>query len=117
MIIERTTGAHYEFFCGSISTRREVATFSAHMAITGEQIKARDLKGVEAHGPLPMTLAVKHITTKWSYFVPVVLDCSTPFTAKQVPDKATIVKEMEKFVNPPKDETKVVENDGNRRKR
>lgn len=117
LIIERRTGGLYEFFCGSISTRREVATISAYMSITKEQIVARELKDVEPHGPLPLTLTSKHITKKWSYFVPEVHDCSTPFTAKQIPAEEVIVKEMDKFVNPPKDETKVVKNDGNRRAR
>jgi hypothetical protein len=117
LVIERSTGALYELFCGSVSARREVDTISGYMAVTAEQIKARDLKGVEPHGPLPATLTSKYIQSRYNYFVPEVHDCSTPFTAQQVPEEAVIVKEMDKFVHPPKDDTKVVKNDGNRRAR
>jgi hypothetical protein len=48
--------------------------------------------------------------------VPVPQACSTPFTAGQVPDADAIRKEMERFINPPKDETTVVTNEGDKRR-
>jgi hypothetical protein len=118
LVIERSTGSLYEFFCGSISLRKEIPVLSAYMAITQEQIEARGLEKVEPHGPLPLTLGSKNVRKKsYSWFVPVPQKCSTPFTAAQVPNADVIRKEMERFVNPPKDETTVVPNGEERRPR
>lgn len=109
LVAERSTGCLYEFFCGSISLRKEIPTFSAYMAINAEQIEARGLEGVEPHGPLPLTIGSRNVRKKkYSWFVPVPQDCSTPFTADQVPSAEVIAKEMALFINPPKDETTVV---------
>jgi hypothetical protein len=113
LVVERSTGCLYEFFCGSISLRREIPTLSAYMPLSAEQIEARGLKDIEPHGPLPLTLGSRNIQKKrYSWFVPVPQKCSTPFTAKQVPKEDVIIKEMDRFINPPKDETEVVSNDG-----
>jgi hypothetical protein len=117
LVIERSTGAFYEFFCGSKSAQRIAPTIGGYMAITAKQIKDRGLVDVEPHGPLPLTLTSKYIQQRFNYFAPEVQDCSTPFTAQQIPKEAVIVAEMQKFVNPPKDETKVVKSDGDRRAR
>ncbi|MHC4702442.1 MAG: hypothetical protein ACYTFQ_17905 [Planctomycetota bacterium] len=113
LIVERSTGCLYEFFCGSISLRREIPTLSAYMALSAAQIEARGLQGVEPHGPLPLTLGSRNIKkARYSWFVPVPQKCSTPFTASQVPKEEVIRKEMDRFINPPKDETEVVSTDG-----
>jgi hypothetical protein len=71
LIIERSTGCLYEFFCGSKSLRREIPTLSAYMPLSAAQIEARGLKEVEPHGPLPLTMGSKHIkTARYSWFVP-----------------------------------------------
>lgn len=112
LIAERSTGQLYEFFCGTSSMRREIPAISAYMAASKDQIKARGLKDVKPHGPLPLTLKSKNVRRKtYSWFVPVPQDCSTPFTAQQLPSAEIIRKEMEKFVCPPEDETKVVQDD------
>lgn len=117
LVIERSTGALYEFFCGSKSAQRIAPTIGGYMAVTAKQIKDRGLTGVEPHGPLPLTLTRKYIQSRYNYFAPEVQDCSVPFTAQQIPKEAVIVAEMQKFVCPPKDETKVVKQDGERRAR
>jgi hypothetical protein len=118
LVIERGTGSLYEFFCGSISLRKEIPTLSAYMSLSAAQIEARGLKEVEPHGPLPLTLGSKNVRKKnYSWFVPVPQSCSTPFTAGQVPNADALRKEMERFVNPPKDETTVVPTDDKRRPR
>lgn len=117
LFAERSTAQLYEFFCGTSSSRREIPTISAYMAVTAAQIKARGLKDVEPHGPLPLTLKSKNVRRKtYSWFVPVPQACSTPFTAKQLPKPEAIRKEMEKFVVPPEDETTVVKDDGKKRR-
>lgn len=118
LVIERSTGGLYEFFCGSKSAAREVDNISSYMVLTEEQIKARGLKGVKPHGPLPMTLKSKMAENKkegWTWFVPVPTPCANPFTKDQVPDPETIRLEVEKFLNP--DEPKNVEKTENQRAR
>jgi hypothetical protein len=87
------------------------------MPLSAAQIEARGLKEVEPHGPLPLTLGSKHIkTARYSWFVPDPSKCSTPFTASQVPKAEVIRKEMDRFINPPKDETEVVSTGGSDRR-
>lgn len=103
LIVERSTAKCYEFFCGSASNRREIATLSDYMPITAEQIKARKLEGKKPHGPLALTLRSKRVENKkrgFSWFVPVPMPCNNPFTAKQIPSTDTIREEIEKFLKP-----------------
>ena len=103
LIVERSTAKCYELFCGSKSHRREIPTFSAYMAITAEQIKARGLKDVEPHSPLALTLKSEPKQDKqkrYSWFVMVPKPCSNPFTLKQIPSKDTIREETAKFLRP-----------------
>lgn len=49
---------------------------------------------------------------RWKWHGPVVLPCSTPM---DFPDMEIIVKQIEKFKNPPKNEVEVAEEDGRER--
>jgi hypothetical protein len=103
LVIERSTGKLYEFFCGTVSSQREIPAISDHMRLTAEQIKARGLKDVKPHGPLPLTLKSKRVEDKnkgYSWFVPVPKTCSNPFTAEQIPSPDVIKAEIEKFLAP-----------------
>lgn len=118
LIAERSTASLYEFFCGSVSLRRETDTIWAYSAKTKEQIEKFNLKGFVPGQPKPLTLKSKNVRKKtYSWFVPKVQDCSTPFTKNQVPSPEVIQKELERFLNPAREETTVAKNTEKRRAR
>jgi hypothetical protein len=104
LVAERSTGQLYEMFLGSESNQKETGVFVDALAITEEEIKAKNLKGKKPHGPLVLTLKSKHVISKknksWAWFVIVPTACSTPFTKDQIPDMDIIKEELEKFRNP-----------------
>jgi hypothetical protein len=103
LMYERTTGRFLEFFCGTKSSRPEaknIYPFLPHVE-DGEQV-----------GPFPMTLKVRYIEKKFSWHVPTVHKCSTPFT--NLPDPSKVAEEIERFVNPKESEVEVVEDDNRR---
>lgn len=119
LVAERSTAKLYEFFCGTKSSRREIGTISDYMRLTKEQIKARGLKDVEPHGPLPMTLKSKRVENKkkkWSWFVPVVSPCSNPFSVDQIPPAEQIKDEIEKFTTIGEDTPEVKTGEGKKRR-
>ncbi len=99
LIYERTTRRFLEWFCGTKSTRAEAKKIYPFLRATEADIAARSaLKGTQPHDALPFTMNIKLIDGKWSYHVPVVVPCSTPFT--QVPSIERIIFEMNRFMNP-----------------
>ena len=97
LVFERSTGKFYEFFCGSKSTRTEAKKIYPFMPISAADIKARNLVGVEPHGPLPMTLKARYVEKgSYSWHVPVVQKCSISF--KNEPSMDVLVKELTKFL-------------------
>lgn len=100
LIYERTTREFLEFYCGSKSAREILQEVYSFMPLSPAEAK---IVGQEPHGPIPMTLAANYVKKgRFSWHAPEVRPCSTPFA--NVPDMATITKEIIKFVN--------VKNDG-----
>lgn len=103
LIVERTTGEMFELFLGSASNRRVVGDVSDYLPLSPAQIKQRDLKDTEPHGPLPLTLKSKLVKNEkkgWSWFVMVPKPCSNAFTKDQIPSTDAIKEEIGKFLNP-----------------
>ena len=98
LVIERSTGRFMELFCGSKSTRPEAKKMYPFMPLTAADIQARGLTGEEPHGPLPMTLKSRLVEKAFSWHVPVVVKCSTPFA--KLPSNDKILAEILKFINP-----------------
>jgi hypothetical protein len=102
LVIERTTGRLVEFFCGTKSTRQEAGKMFNFLTLTQAQIdkaaeQGKDVSKLQPHGPLPMTLKSKLVETgKFSWHVPVVLPCSTPFN--RLPPVDVMNKEVAKFL-------------------
>jgi hypothetical protein len=102
LVFERSTGRFLEFFCGTKSTRSEAKKLYPFMALSAADIEARKLTDVDPHGPLPLTLKSRYVEKgAYSWFVPVVVKCSTPFNNLPAADK--IVAEITKFLNPKTD--------------
>lgn len=98
LVLERSTGRFLEWFCGTKSTRSEAKKIYPYLPLTPQDIEARKLD-MEPHGPMPLTQKIKLVERKrFSWHVPVVVKCSTPFT--KVPDNAQIIREIERFINP-----------------
>lgn len=116
LVFERSSGRLLEFFCGSKSTRGEAKKIYPFLPITEADIAARELSD-EPHGPLPLTLKSRLVEKgTYSWHVPVVVKCSTPFT--NLPSMDVIVREIERFVNIKDDGVeKVSEEETNRRAR
>ncbi|MHC4371824.1 MAG: hypothetical protein ACYSW8_29790 [Planctomycetota bacterium] len=112
LVIERSTGRFLEYFCGTKSTRSEAKKVYPYLPLTEQDIAARKLENIEPHGPMPFTMNIKLVERKrFSWHVPVVVKCSTPFTALPAMDK--IVREIERFISPPtSDVEKVPEGEG-----
>jgi len=117
LVFERSSGRLLEFFCGSKSTRGEAKKIYPYLPLTEADIAARELSDVEPHGPLPLTLNSRLVEKgTYSWHVPVVVKCSTPFA--NLPLMAVIVREVEKFVTIKDDGVeKVSEEQANRRAR
>jgi len=104
LVVERKTGRLLEFFCGTKSTRPEAGKIAAFLPLSAADISRKaeagvDVSGLEPHGPLPMSMKSKLVEKgKFSWHVPVVLPCSTPFT--KMPKEAAIYAEVAKFFNP-----------------
>jgi hypothetical protein len=112
LVIERSTGRFLEYFCGSKSTRPEAKKIYPALPLTAQDIEARGMTGEEPHDPRPLTFRNKLVVKPtFSYHVPVISKCSTPFTRMPPMDK--LVAEIERFLNPPADGVeKVQENEG-----
>lgn len=95
LVVERSTGRLLEYFLGSPTHRPEAKNIYPKLPLTQGEIDARKLKE-EPRQARPITLKSKYIEKEFSWYVPVVLDCSTPFTA--LPPMAEIVTEIQKFL-------------------
>lgn len=108
LVFERSAGRFLEFFCGTKSTRSEAKKLYPFMALSAQEIAARGLTDVEPHGPLPLTLKSRYVEKgAYSWFVPVVVKCSTPFS--NLPATEKIVAEITKFLNPKTGDTEKVQ--------
>lgn len=98
LIFEQSSGRFLEFFCGTKSTRSEAKKIFPFLPLTAADIAARALDA-EPHGPLPCTLDIRLVERKsFSWHVPVVTKCSTPFT--NLPPVERIAAEMVRFLTP-----------------
>jgi hypothetical protein len=100
LVYERTTGRFLEWFCGTKSTRGEANKMYPFLRVTEADIVARPaLEGTEPHDAHPFTMNVKLVEKNtWSWHVPVVIPCSTPFTRLPLVEK--VIFEMQRFMNP-----------------
>lgn len=102
LVIERSTGRFLEYFVYAPTHRPEAAKIYPFLPIDQARIDKLVAAGkpgadkLVPHGPLPVTLKTNYIQKAFSWFVPVVLECSTPF--KNLPDVKTIMAEITKFV-------------------
>lgn len=102
LVIERSTGRLLEFFLGAPTHRPEAKKIYPALAVTENDIKRLDAAGIDVsemkpHGAIPLTLKSKYIERAFSWYVPVVLECSTPFT--KLPKTELIMKEIGKFLS------------------
>lgn len=113
LVIERTTGQMLEFFCGTKSTRPEAAKIYQFLPLSAADIARKaeagaDVSKMEPHGPLAMTLKSRLVEAKdFSWHVPVVLPCSTPFN--KLPKTEAVIEEIKKFVTAKQDGPEKVE--------
>lgn len=116
LVYERSTRRFLEFFCGTKSSRGEAGKLYQYMPLSQNEIDAKSLEGVEAHGPLPVTLKSKHVEKgSFSWFVPVVVSCSTPI---DLPEAAKVIAEIHRFLEVKAPEVeKAPEQTGSRRAR
>lgn len=90
LVIERTTGAMYEYYLHRKTHRPEAKNLAPFVVKAGQPWKA-------------VTLKSKYVEQgDFSWFVPIVLPCSTPFN--NLPDQDEINAEYEKFMSPKSDE-------------
>lgn len=121
LVIERSTGRFLEFFCGSKSSRGEAKKLFPFLPLAQAQIDAmaergEDVSNLEPHGPLPATLKSKLVEKgTYSWHVPVVVKCSTPFT--KLPRQEKIIAEITRFLTPPAANTTSVADTGKQRAR
>lgn len=103
LLIERSTADLYEFFCGSKSLRRETPKLEAYMPRSKEEIEKQNLRklfpNIQPGVPTPVTLKSTLIERKFTWFVPVIEDCSVPFSENQLPSRERIVREQTRFLN------------------
>jgi len=98
LIIERSTGRFLEWFCGTKSTRSEAKKIYPYLPLTPQDIALREIEA-EPHPPMAFTMKIKLVERKrFSWHVPVVVKCSTPFS--KVPVNEAVIKEIERFIDP-----------------
>ena len=111
LVLERNTGKFYEWFLGNKSARIMSDKLEPFLPVSEQE--AAEF-GIEAKPPTPCTVKSKYVTSgEWSWYVPIVFDCSVPFD--NLPEVDVIVKEVERFVNPPQSNTEVAEEGGRSR--
>ena len=102
LVYERSTARFLEFFCGSKSTRSEAKHILPYCPLTQADIDrlaaaGNDVSDLAPHGPVPLTLKSRLVEKRsYSWHVPVVVKCSTPFTKQPSMDR--IVKEINAFL-------------------
>jgi len=104
LIYEQGTGRFLEFFCGNKSSRIEAKKLFPFLPRSQADIDAlraagKDVSGLTAHGPVPVTLKVKMAENrKGTWHVPVVTMCTSPF--ENLPSEAVLGREITKFLVP-----------------
>lgn len=102
LVFERTTGRFLEFFCGTKSSRSEAGKIYPFLPLSKTDIERKAAAGVdvskmEEHGPLAMTMKSRLAEAKdFSWHVPVILPCSTPFN--KLPKPEVVIAEITKFL-------------------
>lgn len=100
LVFERSQGKFYELFFGTKSSRPEAKNLYPFLPNSDE-----------SKGPVKpataATLKARYVEKKFSWHVPVVTKCSTPFA--KLPTEAQVVDEIGKFLNPKAEEVEVVE--------
>jgi len=102
LVIERSTARLLELFLGAPTHRPEAKKIYPALPVSESDITRMEAAGVDVsemkpHGPIPLTLKSKYIERAFSWYVPVVLECSTPF--KKLPKMELILKEKGKFLS------------------
>lgn len=115
LVIERSTGRFLEYFVYAPTHRPEAGKIYPFLPLTQGRIdalaaKGKDVSKLQPHGPLPVTLKSEYIQKAFSWFVPKVLECSTPFT--NLPDAKTVMAEITKFVTAKGGESEGEDGDG-----
>jgi hypothetical protein len=102
LVYEQSTRRFLEFFCGTKTNRIEAKKIYPFLPLTDGDIKrlaeaGNDVTGLEAHGPIPLTLKVKLAENrKGSWHAPVVVACSTPFMG--LPSAEVFCREITRFL-------------------
>ena len=96
----------WESYRGSCSTIRSVSCACRCYCVTScfqggiarQKTAGNDVTGLDAHGPLPLTLKSRLMEKgTYSWRVPVVVMCCNPF--KKMPTADRITKEIRAFIN------------------
>lgn len=122
LVYERSTGRFLEYFCGTKSSRGEAKKIFPYLPLTEAMIREAAARGedtseMQPHGPLPLTLKSKLVEKgTYSWHVPVVVKCSTPFN--RLPKPVVLIAEIQKFLTIEGNKSeKVEETQGKRRAR
>ena len=116
LVWERETELFLELFMGTKSSRPEAKFVFPYLPLTQARIdelkaEGHDTNNLEPHFAEPFTLKSRLVEKgSWSWFVPVVHDCSVPF--ETVPEKNDIITQMTKFLSV--SDTAVTKRDANR---
>lgn len=103
LVFERSTGQFLEYFCGTKSSRGEAGKLYPFCPVTPADIEAKkaagsDVAGMVPHGPRAATLKTRMVEKgDFSWHVPVVLPCSTPFT--NLPSAKEVINQIQAFIN------------------
>jgi hypothetical protein len=104
LVLERKSQQFLELFLGTKSFRPEAKKIAPYLPVTQDEIDAKNAtraaKGLDPvddtpHGPIPFTLTSQYIERAFSWWVPVVLECSSPFT--NFPSAEAFNKELTRF--------------------
>lgn len=118
LVLERSTGQFLEVFFGNKSSRPEAKKLFPYLPLSQADIDRRraagaDVAGLEAHGPVPVTLKIRMAeNAKGTWHVPFAVKCSNPFT--KVPPMDKVVAEINRFLTPKSNGVEKVEDTGGR---
>lgn len=99
LVVERSTGAMYELFCGSKTLSDPAKALIGYCPFTKSDCERQGRDVSDAHGPAPATLGSRKVDSKkyksW-WFVATCGACSLPLT--KVPDSDAMVAEIGRFL-------------------
>lgn len=109
LVYERSTGQFYELFCGTKSSRTEAKRVFPYLPLTQAQIDANPaLVDQQPRGPRPLTLKSKLVEKgSYSWHVPVVTQCTTPFT--DLPPTEEVTAQIMRFLDVKREGAAVVQ--------